>query len=218
MKKVLLMACMALLGIGSMSAQSDTFKGLQWEANVGMNNSDWGGLGAKIGFHIGAKAEMTLPSIADGVYANAGAFLTLKGCKQDYGDLAEATSNAYYLEIPIHIGYKYIINEKIAVYGDVGPYIAFGLFGKSKATAINDWTDGSTTTEKTNTFGDHAKRFDLGAGLKVGVEFMKKYTFSIGYDWGFIDCYKDMHKDEDVIDLTPSMKHKNLTISLGYRF
>lgn len=209
------MACMALFGIGSISAQSDTFKNLQWEANVGMNNSSMGYLNSKIGFHIGVRAEMALPSIADGVYANAGAFLTQKGGKVDFGDLAEVTVNAYYLEIPIHIGYKYIINEKIAVYGDVGPYIAFGLFGKTKATAISD------LTEKTNTFDD-VKRFDLGAGFKIGAEFMKKYTFSIGYDWGFIDGYKgESGYNEDgvyEIDVTPSMKHKNFTISLGYRF
>ena len=114
MKKVLLIACMALFSVCSVSAQSETFKDLQWEAVVGMNNSDIGSLGNKIGFHLGAKAEVALPSVANGVYANAGAFISLKGCKQDYGDLGKSTTNAYYLEIPIHIGYKHYVNENLS--------------------------------------------------------------------------------------------------------
>ena len=233
MKKFLLIACMALFVVRSVSAQSETFKNLQWEAVAGMNSSDIGGLGNKIGFHLGAKAEITLPSVANGVYANAGAFLTLKGCKQDYGDLGKSTTNAYYLEIPIHIGYKHYVNENLSIYGEVGPYIAFGIGGKLEGTETEidgdyDYDSGYTTTisqskSKIDTFGDGGlKRFDIGAGLRVGVELKNKYTFSLGYDWGFVDIYKDSGFEsgieEDVIDLTPSAKNSNLTISLGYKF
>lgn len=41
---------------------------------------------------------MDLPSLFDGVYANAGAFQSLKGASIDFGDLADGKSNAYYLE------------------------------------------------------------------------------------------------------------------------
>ena len=233
MKKVLLIACMALFSVCSVSAQSETFKDLQWEAVVGMNNSDIGSLGNKIGFHLGAKAEVALPSVANGVYANAGAFISLKGCKQDYGDLGKSTTNAYYLEIPIHIGYKHYVNENLSIYGEVGPYIAYGIGGKLETsdTYIEgdyDYDSGYNTTisqskSKIDTFGDGGlKRFDIGAGLRVGVELKNKYTFSLGYDWGFVDIYKDsdldLDNDEYTIDLTPSAKNANLTISLGYKF
>lgn len=233
MKKVLLIACMALFSVCSVSAQSETFKDLQWEAVVGMNNSDIGSLGNKIGFHLGAKAEVALPSVANGVYANAGAFISLKGCKQDYGDLGKSTTNAYYLEIPIHIGYKHYVNENLSIYGEVGPYIAYGIGGKleTSETYIEgdyDYESGYNTTisqskSKIDTFGDGGlKRFDIGAGLRVGVELKNKYTFSLGYDWGFVDIYKDsdldLDDDEYTIDLTPSAKNANLTISLGYKF
>ena len=233
MKKFLLIACMALFSVCSVSAQSETFKDLQWEAVVGMNNSDIGSLGNKIGFHLGAKAEVALPSVANGVYANAGAFISLKGCKQDYGDLGKSTTNAYYLEIPIHIGYKHYVNENLSIYGEVGPYIAYGIGGKLETsdTYIEgdyDYDSGYNTTisqskSKIDTFGDGGlKRFDIGAGLRVGVELKNKYTFSLGYDWGFVDIYKDSGFEsgieEDVIDLTPSAKNSNLTISLGYKF
>lgn len=38
---------------------------------------------------------MNLPSLFDGSYANAGAFLSLKGASIDFGDLADSKSNAY---------------------------------------------------------------------------------------------------------------------------
>ena len=176
---------------------------------------------------------MTIPSDANGVYANAGAIITLKGSKQDYGDLGKSTTNAYYLEIPIHIGYKHYVNENLSIYGEVGPYIAFGIGGKLEETETEidgdyDYDSGYTLTNsqsksKLDTFGDGGlKRFDIGAGLRVGVELKNKYTFSLGYDWGFVDIYKDSGLEsgieEDVIDLTPSAKNSNLTISLGYKF
>ena len=236
MKKFLLIACMALLGVYSASAQNETFKNLQWEAVVGLNSSDIGGMGNKIGFHLGAKAEMALPSIAEGIYANAGAFISLKGCKQDYGDLGNGKTNAYYLEIPIHIGSKHYVNENLSIYGEVGPYIAYGIGGKMKSTYIDGYDydydydygygydydyDIESSTSKIDTFGDGGlKRFDIGAGIRVGVELKNKYTFSLGYDWGFVDIYKKSDLDfeeEGVIDLTPSAKNSNLTISIGYK-
>ena len=67
---------------------------------------------------------------------------------------------------------------------------------------------------------DGMKRFDIGAGLRFGVEIKNKYTLSIGYDKGFIDTYNssDDSDDEYTIDLTPSLKNTNLTFSFGYRF
>lgn len=72
------------------------------------------------------------------------------------------------------------------------------------------------------------KRFDIGAGLKFGVEVLQKYTLSIGYDWGFMNLAKsadagttgeDWSDDEyEGDDLNSSLKSKNLTISIGYKF
>lgn len=219
MKKLLfiLAACVA---IGA-SAQNN----IQWEGIAGLNVSNLGGLGSKPGFHIGAKAEMGIPSIANGVYANAGALLSFKGCKQDYGELGNSKTNANFLDIPIHLGYRYAINDKISVFGEVGPYFAIGLFGKTKV--VEAYIEGPESVEQTetkvNTF-DEIKRFDVGAGLKFGIEFNQKYSFAIGYDWGFINLYdrksfEDPDSDEDyTIDITPSMKNKNLSISIGYKF
>lgn len=221
--KKLLFVLMAAFTIGG-NAQNI----IQWEGFAGFNVSNIGGLGSKPGFHIGAKAELGIPSIANGVYVNAGAVFSMKGCKQDYGDLGGAKTKANFLDIPIHMGYRYNINNDFSIFGEVGPYFSFGLFGKTKTEELDSdgFGDWSMTEYSYNTFGkDGLKRFDVGAGLRFGVELKHKYSLAIGYDWGFIDLYNQMGIDESgeyedgtSFDLTPKMKTKNLTISIGYKF
>ena len=216
MKKILLLVAASIMSIGAISAQN-----LSTEAIAGMNLSNWGGLGSKVGFHVGARVELALPSLAEGVYTNAGLLFTTKGCKMDWGDLGKANASAYYLELPIHIGYKYAVSDSFAIFGDAGPYVGFGLFGKLKSTYTDyDFYEDVyyTETETSDVFED-VNRFDVGVGLRVGVELNKKYSVSLSYDWGLLDSYKgDADDYEDYIDLTPSMKHTNLMISLGYKF
>ena len=133
------------------------------------------------------------------------ALLTLKGAKIDGGSIATVKFNPYYLEIPVHVGYKYAVNENFALFGSVGPYLAVGLFRKDKLSignAIGDWADiegmesvggleGKSVSE--DIFGDDGfKRFDFGLGLKAGVEFNKKYQVALSYDFGLIDVQKDL--------------------------
>ena len=137
--------------------------------------------------------------------------LTLKGAKVDGGSLASITFNPYYLEVPVRVGYKYAVNDDFSLFGSVGPYIAVGLFGKAKAKVDGDYFDfdeigGNSASE--DIFGDDGlKRFDLGLGLKAGVEFSKKYQIAISYDFGLVEVIKEV-----------GMKNRNLMISLGYMF
>ena len=172
-----------------------------------MNSSDFStdGFSSKVGFHVGIKAEKELSQIAQGVYLDMAALLSLKGAQVN-GDDASLKFNPYYLEIPIHMGYKYAVNDNIAVFGNFGPYFAVGLFGKVKATGY--LIDESNIHDSAKVFGDDAmKRFDFGLGLKAGVEFCQKYQFSIGYDWGLIDNIEN-----------GGNKNRNLMLSLGYFF
>ena len=123
--------------------------------------------------------------------------------------MASFKINPYYLEIPVHIGYKYAVNDNFSLFANAGPYIAIGLFGKAKITADGSLVDGgSKVSESENVFGDDGfKRFDLGLGLKAGIEISKKYQFSIGYDFGFIEAEELM-----------GCKNRNLMISLGLMF
>jgi hypothetical protein len=212
MKKIFTLIAAVVMGVGVASAQ-----GLSAEAVAGLNVSDWGGLGDRAGFHVGIRGEYMTP--VKGLYANAAALFSLKGCKQDYGEWGAARSDAYYVEFPIHVGYKFAVNDSFAVFGDAGPYLGVGLFGSTHA--IGD--DNKEYFESEIVF-DEAKRFDFGVGLRVGVEFFKRYSFSVGYDWGLLDSNTDAVDSDDYIyddiyvDLTPSMKHTNLMVSFGVKF
>ena len=75
----------------------------------------------------------------------------------------DGKSNAYYLEVPVHFGYKHTVSDKFALFGEFGPYFACGLFGKTSSNALDydDNFDFVSESEKPDTF-DEFKRFDFG--------------------------------------------------------
>ncbi|WP_294611931.1 porin family protein [uncultured Bacteroides sp.] len=201
MKKILALIAILAIGFGSVNAQDN----LRWGVTLGLNSSNFSNdaFSSKVGFHAGAKAEVGLPQIAEGVYLDLGALLSLKGAKANFVSY-DIKYNPCYLEIPVHMGYKYAVNENFSVFGNAGPYLAIGLFGKVKTDGI-DLSD--TSDNVFDEDGGGMKRFDLGIGLKFGVEFCKKYQIAFGYDWGLID-------NADHID----NKNRNMMISLSYMF
>lgn len=209
MKKVLLFFALVAISVVSINAQDN----LKWGVMAGMNVSKYTitGFDSRIGFHAGVKAELGLSQEASGAYMDFAALLTLKGAKIDGGSIASIKFNPYYLEVPVHVGYKYAVNDDFALFGSVGPYIAVGLFGKAKAKVdgnIADLGELGTNSASENIFGDDGlKRFDFGLGLKAGVEFSKKYQVAISYDFGLVEVAKDL-----------GMKNRNLMLSLGYMF
>ena len=164
------------------------------------------GYSSIVGFHVGVRGtyEFLTPR---GLYVNAGVFLTSKGSSYDHPSIFHDKIRAYFLEFPVHAGYKYAFNNTLSVFGEFGPYFSVGLFGKTKVTSYGDLIPEAEVTY--DTFGeDHMKRFDMGLGLRCGIELHKKYSLSVGYDFGLIDAY------EGNLD----QKHRNLSIGLGYKF
>ena len=209
MKKILVLFALTAIAMVSVNAQDN----LKWGVMAGMNVSKYTftGFDNRVGFHAGVKAELGLSQEASGAYMDFAALLTLKGAKIDGGSIATVKFNPYYLEIPVHVGYKYAVNENFALFGSVGPYLAVGLFGKAKLKVDGDIADIAELGDNSmseDIFGDDGlKRFDFGLGLKAGVEFSKKYQIAISYDFGLVEVAKDL-----------GMKNRNLMISLGYMF
>lgn len=230
MRKALLFCLFVLCGTMAFaqSASSNASDAKQWEVNAGANFASYNvtGYDSRVGFHLGIRRSIELPSVSNGVYANAGAFLSLKGCSVNMGILANAKANPYYLDIPVHIGYMYPVNENISLFGEVGPYLAIGLFGNTKASSPlldafekeygyygydygydyddDDDFDGSGSEE----FFKENNRIDYGIGLRAGIELQKQYVAAIGYDLGLANVDKGGF----------SMKTRNFYISVGYKF
>ena len=189
MKKFLMtlaVACFALTA----SAQE---KGdLRFGVTAGMNVSNITDLkmDSRIGFHVGAKAEY---NITDNLYGNAALLFSQKGCKKD-----ELTMNPGYLELPIHIGYRFKMGDKVSIFGEIGPYFAYGICGKVK--------EGDYDVKFFD--DDDVNKFDFGWGVKAGVEYAK-FQISLGYEHGITE----------VFDYTGLDSHNsNFMVSVAYMF
>ncbi|MBQ9219314.1 MAG: porin family protein [Muribaculaceae bacterium] len=189
MKKILITLLVAIAAWTGATAADNIDK----EIVLGMNVASYNGpsFSSRIGFHAGVRFTLGLPRVTQGLYVNAAAMLSLRG-----GSADSVTFNPFYLDIPVHLGYRYAINNGVAIFGEAGPYVGVGLFG---------------TTYGKSMFSDEVglRRFDMGLGLRAGVEFRRKLVTSMGYDFGLTNV-----ASEEGIKL----KNHNYYISLGYKF
>lgn len=191
MKKFLPLVLFALLCSASASAQK-----LRWGITGAMNLGDYSmkvddisvDPSSRVGFRAGVRMEMEAPFIYDGFYFDGELALSAKGAKLDFStddEVMKVTSRPYYLEIPLHIGYRYMFGQgKVGVFGSFGPYFGVGLFGTNKVTVGDE-------SSKPDVFSsDGLKRFDFGLGLRAGVDMFDHYRIYVGYDWGLVDVAK----------------------------
>ena len=161
---------------------------------------------AKSGFNIGITAEYLL---SRSWFVDAGVKLQSKPWEINHSSIIEGQrgisvkATPYYLNIPIHVGYRFTLTDNVALTGAVGPYIGIGLWGSGKESA-------ATISEKVdNVFDDWMKRFEIGADICIGAEFMKRYLVSAGYSIQFNN-----------FDNGGLLSNRNQTFSLsvGYKF
>ena len=90
-----------------------------------------------------------------------------------------------HLNIPIHVGLKYKINDNFQLFADLGPYIGYnGKCSFSEGYGHHD-------------FVMESKAFDFGIGGNIGICF-KKFGISIGLDKGFLDIAKFSSEEDNI--------------------
>ncbi len=238
MKKFFSIALAVLFAGNAMALDNVPESGFSMVAFGGMTVSNLkdSGMNPKVGVTFGVKVDYVLPN-AYGTYVSAGIDWVDKGARKT-GDWGAPVGNvtqkmlSHYLEIPLHVGYRYNFSDKLGVYGEIGPYFALGITGKNK---IN-YEDDLIPDESAQFFGKHfgglidddldniraIQRFDCGFGFRIGAEYNQQYSLTIGYDWGFTDMYTDKFRTafktfSGGISLS-KMKNHNLSITFGYRF
>jgi hypothetical protein len=193
----------------------------------GYNLSSPSAYDSKSGFHVGVKGELGLPKVTKGLYADFGLLLSSQGWKtpgyyyEDYYthsvELAPGTpssgysfsweSTPYYLNIPVHVGYKFPAGRNVSLFVNAGPYFNIGLFGKAKETVNSANGESATYTVADNVFSDKVQeRFDWGLGFRAGVEISRHIQLGIGYDWGM----KNINESD--------CKNRTFTASCAYMF
>ena len=178
-------------------------------------NTHLSGFRGDIGASIGVKYEKNIPQLIDVFYWNAGLNISMKRFKETqlYEEtIGKERVKAIYAEIPIHFGYRYALDDTFTLFGEVGPYLAFGLGGK---TSVPETILGYDVTGKVNTFGSNRllSRFDAGLGIRIGATIMDQWSLSIGYDHGLVNCCGDSDNS-----LKPFYRNRCYRLTLGYRF
>ena len=221
MKKIFtLIVAMVAMTTSAMALDNEPEEGLTFQGLFGLNLSNFraGGTNADIkpGFNLGARGEYMLPG-CHGVFVNAGVNYTMKGAKSD-GLAATMKARACYVEIPVHVGYRYNFSNDFGVYTDFGPYFALGINGKTILDYDDDLLDDVKTRffrKDDGSFGD-IQRFDFGLGFRVGAEYNQHYILALGMDWGLTDMLRDDFRDHN--PGYPKLKNYNFYMTLGYRF
>lgn len=129
------------------------------------------------------------------------------GPTEDY--MGSLVRHANFLQLPLRVGYQFAVADDFYIMPYAGPYMAYGLGGKTKYTYV--YIDNNeTTTDKRPTFDGVVNRFDYGVGLGVNLDY-KKIVLSLEYDWGLQRYVKKEAGYNDA-------KFKCMTITLGYKF
>lgn len=209
MKKIILILFFAITTFSTTQAAMP----VKWGAVAGLNLTDMkGDLGDKIkvGFHVGAKAELALTG---NLFLDGRLLFTQKGYKSDNMHIwsedgttypVERNAKNYYMELPIHIGYKFDLHKDFSIFISGGGYLGLGMFGKDKFKY-----NGQKESYDLYKSGRGDKRFDCGIGARAGVEVVKKVQISASYDFGLTNINKYSYG---------GAKHRNLMISCAYLF
>lgn len=196
MKKFFGIMLMTLISVAA-QAQDDlkTFRfGIIGGANFSTMNVDFDHK-SRMGYNAGLIAEF---NPIENIYLNASAMFVQKGVVfkdgaiSSYGDSFDVTATPGYLQVSPHLGLRVFINDGLSIFGEFGPFWAYGIAGRLKDK------DGSTSnkidyfSEDGEEFlGAKPKRFDFGLGGVVGVEIGNVCKLGVSYDHGLTNAFND---------------------------
>jgi len=168
----------------------------------------------KPGFHIGITAELP---ISETFVFETGLLLSTKGFKMSEsktlnGETYEVkgSSNLLYLDIPL-TAKSYFKVGQTTIFGALGPYIGYGLSGKSKyETSMNGDTESDEQDVNWGSGDDDVKRLDFGLTAGAGIE-ISFIQIGLSYNLGLANI---------VANTENGMKVNNRVIglSVGYKF
>ena len=104
----------------------------------------------------------------------------------------------YYLRAPLHFKYTYTVDNRLDVFGTIGPSAVLSLGSKSSMSY------GNLSYNETEKGGD----FDLLFGFEGGVNLSSTVRFVLGYDFGLINQG----------DANYNIKRNILHLGIGYLF
>lgn len=182
-------------------------------ATVGLNIPSFSG--SPYNSSIGMQAGLNLmvdgsEYVAPNTFGRVEVKYSIKGATYE-GSLTSAESKTittlkdnyttHYLEIPVHAGYAWYVNEDWSVMAEAGPYFAFGLFGnrKTDTTVVYNSSTVNHNSRSDGFFSDlGSNRFDFGMGLQFSAMYLKDYQLHVAYDFGFINMHSSFQQNRNL--------------------
>lgn len=188
----------------------------------------------KVGFNAGITVDY---AINENLFLSSGLEFYNRKMKYDYEDnnktmtdlftIPDGVIKAMYLQIPLHIGYKFNVSRDVNISIHGGPYAAYGVGGRvemgnwvhvenaSGPIHLNDFVKNVPGfkrvlyTFEDDVKGRHAKgfkRFDWGLGLGLLIEY-QRVGLGLNYDFGL----QNVSREGDI-------KVRTAYLTLGYKF
>ncbi len=227
--KTLITTAVIIVTTISVSAQSGRLEGGINLANVSVTNNGRVDKAKMLSsFQVGITGDFHVASIA---YLQPGLFFTGKGSKTQSGDpntltYSKATSNPYYIEIPLNLVLKSPKSSSSynRFFAGAGPYMAVGIAGKLKnegkiaGVGYKNEEDIKFSKDDPTTLGYEEgagfgiiKRFDYGFNGTAGIE-TKSVVLSAKYGWGLAKLQSGSNSTTD-----NNNKHRVLSFTLGFK-
>jgi opacity protein-like surface antigen len=176
----------------------------------------------KFGYQLGLTAQYMLTE--DEFYLQTGAEYITKGTilkKEETitGGIHEwsQTFNMEYIQVPLMIAFKMDVSPDMKVYFHAGPYVAFGIGGKTTQQDKYKGLDRETEKSKQDTFGENKlKKLDYGFRLGSGIEF-EKYTLGLDFEFSFPNINQNNNELGSFMN-GKKFRNKGVNLSLGYKF
>jgi hypothetical protein len=226
-KKLLICGLLLSLSVSFIQAQTSAIlRGGVNLANVSVNNDgDIEDAKMLTSFQVGIIGDFNLTSFLS---IQPGLVFTGKGTKTQSGEEGSAnwyraTSNPYYLEVPVNLVFK-TPTGPVKFFAGAGPYLGIGIAGKNKVDGAllgttfsseqkiefsND--DPSTLDEEEGAGFGILKRFDYGLNGLIGIE-TRNLVLSANYGLGLAKLQSGTDSDDD-----NNNKHRVLSFTLGIK-
>ena len=146
-------------------------------------------------WHVGIYGDIPLLPLFS---VQAGAMLVQKGATFTVGDnnsanYTEVSIKPLYIEIPVNAIVKFPLPNKVKIFADADPYLAFGIGGNNKlegkALGLSFSDDKSISYNSSNnssSYNNDLKRFDAGLNFLAGVE-ISHFTLNANYGCGLMN-------------------------------
>lgn len=205
MKKIMMIAAVALASIGFATAQNVNYR---VEAGANFANQDVKLKGITIdakkmliGYRAGAAAEI---NFAENFYVAPGLTFKMNGTKLSSSKLGSCELFIHYASLPINVGFRTNITDELGLSLEAGPYLAYAMAGREK------YDDQSFDLFAKDDRDTPINRFDWGLGASAALHYNNLF-FRLGTEFGMMNIHKDGNKDK-------SMKNFDFFTTIGYRF